>query len=266
MDKAAPDPLQAFRHRIDALDEKIHHLLVERAHAAAALSAAQGAIGPAVPLRPDREADMLRRLALRHEGPLPLASVEHVWREMMGTAARLQAPFRVVVGPAADAVAMRELTRFHFGFAVPVEDAESNEAAIARTRDREHVAVIAIDAEEAWWNALAGAAAPKVVAKLPFMELPGRLHRATAYVVAVLDDGHANDIRLYGLDDAPRLGAAVARLGGAIVACRHRRSLVELPSAVTLDELRAASGAALADSADLGGFAQPIRFTAKRVA
>ena len=42
----------------------------------------------------------MRRLVMRHEGNLPLVTVEHIWREIITTFTAMQAPFGVAAGPA----------------------------------------------------------------------------------------------------------------------------------------------------------------------
>ena len=131
MDKPAPDPLRAIRDRIDAIDEAVHRLLIDRSGVIAELIQVKGTSKPGAAFRPDREADMMRRLVMRHSGELPLATVEHIWREIITSFTAMQAPFGVVTGPAVDPLAMRDLVRFYFGFSVPVSSAETNEQAIA---------------------------------------------------------------------------------------------------------------------------------------
>ena len=99
MDKAAPDPLQIVRNRIDAIDEELHRLLIERASVIAELIQIKGTSKPGAAFRPDREADMMRRLAQRHDGDLPFTTVEHIWREIITVFTAMQAPFGVVAGP-----------------------------------------------------------------------------------------------------------------------------------------------------------------------
>ena len=41
-------------------------------------------------------------------------------------------------------------------------------------RSRKHIAVIAASSSDRWWEALAPSGAPKVFAKLPFIETPDR--------------------------------------------------------------------------------------------
>lgn len=122
MDTAAPDPLQAIRTRIDAIDAEMHRLLIERSGVIAQLIESKGLGKPGTAFRPDREADMMRRLVMRHRGGLPLTTVEHIWREIITTFTAMQAPFAISAGPAGDILAMRDAIRFYFGFSIPVTD------------------------------------------------------------------------------------------------------------------------------------------------
>ena len=73
---------------------------------------------------------MLKRLAERHGGSLPLSTVEHVWREIIGTFTQAQARFKVHAPQASDP-AVRDLLRFHFGFSAELVGHDTAEAAIA---------------------------------------------------------------------------------------------------------------------------------------
>ena len=110
--------LASLRDKIDAIDAEMHRLLMERGTVIDALIKAKGTERPGAAFRPGREADMMRRLAARHEGALPLATVEHIWREIITTFTRMQAPFDVAIDGSADAARMRDLARFYFGFSV----------------------------------------------------------------------------------------------------------------------------------------------------
>ena len=72
MDKPAPDPLRAIRDRIDAIDEAVHRLLIDRSGVIAELIEIKGTSKPGAAFRPDREADMMRRLVMRHHGSFRL--------------------------------------------------------------------------------------------------------------------------------------------------------------------------------------------------
>jgi chorismate mutase / prephenate dehydratase len=268
MDRAAPDPLMAIRNRIDAVDEAMHRLLVDRSSVIAELIRIKGTSKPGAAFRPDREADMMRRIAMRHTGDLPLATVEHIWREIITTFTAMQAPFGVTAGPARDPLAMRDLVRFYFGFSIPVEQARTNGGAILSVaRSRKAVAVIAAAAKDRWWRSLAGAHAPKVFAKLPFIEIPDRPADLAAYVIGPpLRQDFTPDIRLFAVRNSRRLKKAAASLGGAVAARADDEALVELPVAAGIDELLAAAGLSPRAAREVGGFFQPIEFVAERVA
>jgi chorismate mutase len=256
------------RNRIDAIDEELHRLLIERSGVIAELIRIKGTSKPGAAFRPDREADMMRRIALRHEGDLPLATVEHIWREIITTFTAMQAPFGVVAGPAADTLSMRDLIRFYFGFSVPVASAETNEAAVARVAStQQDVAVIAADASGRWWSGLSGARAPKVFAKLPFIEVPDRPAALPAYVIGPpLKETPVPDIRLFAAKETSGVEVAVQSFGGAVVSRAGNDLLIELPVASTIDDVAGEAKAAKLHAEEVGGFCQPIRFVAKRVA
>ncbi|MFT5481438.1 MAG: chorismate mutase/prephenate dehydratase [Halieaceae bacterium] len=104
--------LQAVRDEIDSLDQQIQHLLNQRAHCAqqvahikmAAVEAAHsdGQTPDEVQFyRPEREAQVLRRIMERNEGPLPAANVAHIFREVMSACLALEKPLEVAYfGPA----------------------------------------------------------------------------------------------------------------------------------------------------------------------
>ncbi len=268
MDKAAPDPLTAIRSRIDAIDEAMHRLLIDRSSVIAELIRIKGTSRPGAAFRPDREADMMRRIAMRHSGALPLATVEHIWREIITTFTAMQAPFRVVAGPAKDALAMRDLVRFYFGFSVPVEQAKANEAAIEEVaRSRRAIAVVAAASKGRWWGGLIGASAPKVIARLPFIESPDRPADLPAFVVGPpLKQSFVPDNRLVAVKATPRLKQAAAALGGSVAARAKEEALVALPVAAGIDELAKAAGFPAKSAREVGGYFGPIQWLAERVA
>lgn len=265
MDKPAPDPLRAIRDRIDAIDEAIHRLLIDRSGVISELIEAKGTSAPGAAFRPNREADMMRRLVQRHAGKLPITTVEHIWREIITTFTAIQAPFEVIAGPADDPLAMRDLVRFYFGFSVPVSGAESNDAAIAEVaRSRKHIAVIGASSPGRWWEALAPPSAPKVLARLPFIDIPDRPADLPAYVIGpLLKEPYEPDVQLFAMTDTPGLQAALASFGGVTAAQSGEEILVELPVAVTLADI--GDGHRVhRDARKVGSFFQPIRRLADR--
>ena len=146
---------------------------------------------------------------------------------------------------------------------MPVSDAASNEAALKSTSGkRSQIAVIAADSEGAWWQALCGDDAPKILARLPFIAIEGRPAGLPCYVAAPpLNDGWDADITLYAVRAGNGLAAAADRLGGRLVSRAGTEALIELPAVVEPADFAAelgAAGGAFSSMEAVGGFAAPI--------
>ena len=107
------------RKEIDRIDETMHRLLMERGDIIDRLIRVKNTQESGSAFRPAREADMMRRLVQRHKGILPLDTAESIWRVIIATFTHVQAPFSVHADLSAGDAAMRDSTRFHFGFTVP---------------------------------------------------------------------------------------------------------------------------------------------------
>ena len=263
MSEAGNSALDRIRVEIDSIDAAMHDLLIRRSAVIDELIAIKGAHTPGTAFRPGREADMMRRFAMRHEGHLPLTTVEHIWREIISTFTAMQAPYSVISGPAANRLAMRDVVRFYFGFSVPVSEAASSEAALKSiSGTRSQIAIIAADSDGAWWRGLCGEDAPKVLARLPFIAMEGQPAGLPCYVAAApLNDGWAADINLYAVSAENGLAAAAERLGGRLVSRADAEALIELPALVEPADLAgelAAPGDTLSSMETVGGFAAPI--------
>jgi chorismate mutase len=169
--------LADLRREIDRIDAAMHGLLIERGEIIGRLIEAkktQEQGGSA--FRPAREADMMRRLVDRHRGILPLDTAESIWRVIIATFTYVQAPFSVHADLSAGAAQMRDSTRFHFGFTVPFVahmGAAAVVAAVSESKgDLGLVGALGVPGAGAWWNALEFDAAPKIIARLPFVERP----------------------------------------------------------------------------------------------
>ena len=176
--------LEELRDRIDAIDAAMHRLLIERGTVIEALIATKGTSRPGAAFRPAREADMMRRLVARHEGALPLATVEHIWREIISTFTRMQAPFNVAVDISVEPERMRDLARFTFGFSVELDPVADAAAVIARVADANDLGLVARRAPGAWWRGLVGPSAPRIMALLPFIRASERPADLPAFVIS----------------------------------------------------------------------------------
>jgi chorismate mutase len=168
--------LADLRRDIDRIDASMHALLIERGEIIERLIAVKKTQESGSAFRPAREADMMRRLVQRHHGSLPLDTVESIWRVIIATFTYVQAPFSAHADLSAGDAHMRDSARFHFGFTVPlvphVGAASVVQAVTASTGDLGLVPAFAIAGAGAgpWWTALEFDSAPKIIARLPFVE------------------------------------------------------------------------------------------------
>jgi chorismate mutase/prephenate dehydratase len=110
------DKLLDLRARIDALDERLVKLLSARARLAQRVGAVKH--GVAV-YRPEREAQVLRRVASLTEGPLSGSAVQQIYIEIMSACRALEDRMSVAyLGPAG--TYSEEAARKHFGSATPL--------------------------------------------------------------------------------------------------------------------------------------------------
>jgi chorismate mutase / prephenate dehydratase len=92
-----PDDIAKHRAEIDALDERIVELLNTRAAHAAAIGKLKGNGGA---YRPEREAEVLRRVAAANRGPLANAALARVFTEIVSACRALEEPLAVAyLGP-----------------------------------------------------------------------------------------------------------------------------------------------------------------------
>ncbi len=74
-------PLSQLRVEIDRLDGAIHALLVERGEVVGQVIEAKRAAGDTgSAFRPDREAELMRKIVLKAPGRWPLDAPENIWR------------------------------------------------------------------------------------------------------------------------------------------------------------------------------------------
>ena len=166
--------LVELRRDIDRIDEAMHELLIERGEIIERLIAVKKTEESGSAFRPAREAEMMRRLVQRHHGSLPLDTAESIWRVIISTFTYVQAPFSVHADLSAGDALMRDSARFHFGFTVPfvphMGAASVVQAVTASKGDLGLVPAFAIAGAGPWWTALEFDTAPKIIARLPFVE------------------------------------------------------------------------------------------------
>ena len=104
--------LDDWRSRINELDNQILHLLNQRAEAALKIGdLKRRQDGPSYV--PEREAEILARLATQNAGPLPAEAVRAVWAEIISACRTLERPLTVAyLGPPATFTHQASLRRF----------------------------------------------------------------------------------------------------------------------------------------------------------
>lgn len=110
----APEPgLDTLRRRIDRIDDRIHDLLMERAGCVLEVGRLKGRTPDAVYYRPEREANIHRRLEGRHRGELPLAALHRIFREIISASLNLEKKLTVAyLGPEATFTHQAALKQF----------------------------------------------------------------------------------------------------------------------------------------------------------
>src|SRR5436190_6791040 len=185
--KDAPS-LGDLRKDIDRIDEAMHGLLMERGQIIDRLISVKGTQESGSAFRPAREADMMRRLVQRHKGILPLDTAESILRVIIATFTHVQAPFSVHADLSAGDAMMRDSARFHFGFTVPfvphVGGAGVVEAVSESKGDLGLVPAFDTNRGGAWWTALEFESAPKIIARLPFIDRPDHPAPLNVFVVS----------------------------------------------------------------------------------
>jgi len=271
MSKPSQAPtLTNLRKEIDRIDVAMHQLLMERGEIIDRLIAVKKSQETGSAFRPAREAEMMRRVVKRHKGILPLDAAEGIWRVIISTFTYVQAPFSVHADLSAGDALMRDSARFHFGFTVPFVahmGAAAVVAAVSASKgDLGLVPAFAVPAAGAWWSALEFDAAPKIIARLPFVERSDHPAALPVFVISrVAADAMATEAAMWSV-----------RVSGWGVAAAHALStqadyiavpdrafdgaalLITLPAGVALEAINATlvkTGASVRSSALVGSHA-----------
>src|ERR1700738_5089866 len=186
----APPSLEVLRKEIDSIDEQVHRLLMARGDIIDRLIQVKQTQEVGSAFRPAREADIMRRLGQPHRGLLPLGTVAGIWRVIISPFTHVQAPFSVHADISIGESAMRDSARFHFGFVVPYVSHFSAQAAVeAVSKSKGDLALVPADASRTpWWIALEADGAPKIIARLPFLERADHPAALPVFVVSRVAD------------------------------------------------------------------------------
>lgn len=270
-----PEPVNTpsladLRKEIDRIDETMHTLLMQRGEIIDRLIRVKQTQESGSAFRPAREAEMMRRLVQRHHGILPLDTAEGIWRVIIATFTYVQAPFSVHADLSAGDAAMRDSARFHFGFTVPfvphLGAAGVVEAVSESKGDLGLVPAISAAGTGPWWTALEFETAPKIIARLPFVERADHPAAMPVFAIsraapeAMLTEVATWSIRVAGWSAtaAREIGAIADLMAVPNRAFDGAALLVSLPAGRPLEEIIAAlkkSGASVRSAALVGGHA-----------
>jgi chorismate mutase len=275
-----PKPTLAdLRVEIDRIDAEMHELLIERGRVIDQLIEIKARQGGGSAFRPAREASMMRAIVERHRGRLPLDTVESIWRVIISTFTYIQAPYRVHIDVSGGDASMRDSARFHFGFTVPcVQHLGAADVIRAVGESGGDLGMFAIDGGPeagAWWTRLAPQEAPKIIARLPFVERADHPAGLPVFVISrPLVDGAAREVVLESITldrwraDVPGslrrigaevIGSAANGMGLALLVARPGNIATEAVS----EALRSAGGSDVR-AAEVGAHADRFDASALR--
>jgi chorismate mutase len=262
--------LAELRKEIDRLDEAMHKLLMQRGEIIDRLIKAKHTQESGSAFRPAREAQMMRRLVERHKGILPLDTAESIWRVIIATFTYVQSPFSVHADLSAGDTLMRDSARFHFGFTVPFVPhlgAANVVAAVSGSKgDLGLVPAFDMAAAGAWWSALELEPAPKIIARLPFVERPDHPAALPVFVLSrAASDTMVKEVEVWSVQVAgwsTRAARELAVLADVIAvpegAFEGAALLVSVPHGGSIDrvtELLVETGASVRRAALVGSHA-----------
>jgi len=117
-DSRSDNSLGEVRAQIDALDAQIQTLISNRARLATAVRESKGRLAHAVDYyRPEREAEVLRAVCERNEGPISDAEMLRLFREIMSVCLAQQEPLKIAyLGP--EGTFTQQAVNRHFGHSV----------------------------------------------------------------------------------------------------------------------------------------------------
>jgi chorismate mutase len=275
----ATPSLQDLRREIDTIDEQVHRLLMQRGDIIDRLISVKQTQEVGSAFRPAREADMMRRLAARHRGILPLDTVESIWRVIISTFTFVQAPFSVHADLSSGESTMRDSARFHFGFTVPFAAHFSAAAAVdAVANSRGDLTLVSASSSQTpWWTALEPAGAPKIIARLPFVERADHPAALPVFVISrVALEAMVTEVEMWSIHVAgwsADAAHAVSPLAEIIAvpdtASGSAALLASVPGGGSIDKIASAliaAGASVRSSALVGSHATRYTVDAKSAA
>ena len=193
--------IETVREKIDEIDVQIYNLLMNRAELVAAVRQCKGGEGYAGnPMRPAREAIILRRLLQFERKELPVGMVVHLWRELLSGFCLMQGEFSVAYFPGDEGDALRDLIRSYFGAVTPITRC-SGIAGILQTVANSKGVIGVLPApqefpegETLWWLSVSESSFCKVIGRAPFVLGDGSVNvKNDYYLIADIEPEPSGD-------------------------------------------------------------------------
>lgn len=247
-------PLLSLRNKIDAFDDEILRLLEQRTAVVEEVAVYKKQSGAAVFIRPNREAQIIRRLInQRTSTSVQPALITQLWRDLMMASLQLECPFSVAVcNTGAQALLA---ARNHFGACTPLQSYDTPQDtlnAVAKTSAL--LAVLPCPSIDSWWTALAEPAYHGInfVFKLPFLASPNSPSFMVMGRVPFEPSGDDKTVVLIEKQDAAPFPTATAY---SVLTQHQNKALLELHGFYTPDS---PLDGLPANRQYLGGYATPI--------
>ncbi len=209
--------IQEVRTRIDEIDADLYALLLERAAMVDQVGALKSG-DPVIrnPMRPAREAKIIRTLLSYDRKNLPVGMIVHLWRELISGFCVMQGNFSVAYHSRQEPDALRDLIRSHFGSVTPVARCSGPAAVLnAVAANKGAVGIVDISSagthdESPWWLTVAESDFCRIVGKIPFVtgeDLPNISD--DYYLIADIDsENSGDDVSVFVITTSPDVSRA----------------------------------------------------------
>ncbi len=280
--------LLEFRGQIDALDDKIIDLLVERIGIVSQVGAMKRSVDETqCPLRPGREAEMIRRVSKKFEGTaFSPAAAAAMWRTLIGASTAVENTLKISVFATDKDESLYWLAREYFGGFLSITKQPQIKRVIGDVMDGTASVGIVPNfnhtVEDQWWTTLLqrGQNMPVVFAHIPFVyyEQPGRLSPAGLAIGNITPEATEEDVTIIVLDmdynvSQHRMQTAFAQaklqaqwLSIANLSTQSRHHLIEIKGFVdekheSIKAFLANLGSTVMNTHFLGSYAVPFTLT-----
>ncbi len=281
----ASSELLGLRGQIDVLDDKLIALLIERIGIVQKVGELKRRTAPGqCPIRPGREAEMVRRVIAKCEGTaFPATAIADLWRTLIGASTSVEGSLKISVFAPEGQDALYWLAREYFGSFIPVTKQPNVKRIIGDIMDGKAsvglVPPFAGDDTTYWWTNLIqqNGDYPKIFATLPFVypSAPSRDMPTALAIARILPEETGDDVTLVVLEadhntSQNRLQSALQQasleakwITIASLSSASRHHMLEIKGFVTpshpgMQALTAALGNAILNISYLGAYAVPV--------